>query len=300
MALTFQEVYDKYTDITKDTEATNVTRGKDFINDINSMVLGLSDRFTFTKKERTATSVASQQDYQLPVDYGRLLDVWVVVGGVTYYLDEVVDQEYWRSLNTTSVSSDITNRFMILEDKIYLYPTPSSTGVTLHILYRKQERELTQADYTTGTIATTSASATVTGTGTTWTSAMIGRFIQIDGLYYEISAVASTTSLTLVKPSIITKTSATYKLGEMSSLPGEFHDVLWRGAVADFYDFKGDANPWRDNFEKRVGIGRYKNLPGSLLSIYGGGNESTKQVIRRVNRNRVSLSSNNDYPTGLS
>jgi len=53
--------------------------------------------------------------------------------------------------------------------------------------------------YNTGTVSVTNGNKTVTGTGTTWTSAMVGRFFRVEGTedWYEIIAVGSTTSLTL-------------------------------------------------------------------------------------------------------
>lgn len=55
------------------------------------------------------------------------------------------------------------------------------------------------AEYTTGTVSVTNGSATVTGSGTTFTSAMVGRKFRIDSqsAYYTILSVASATSLTL-------------------------------------------------------------------------------------------------------
>jgi hypothetical protein len=57
----------------------------------------------------------------------------------------------------------------------------------------------TVAPYTTGTITVTEDSATVTGSGTAFTSAMIGRKLVVSGdnNSYEIKSVGSTTSLTL-------------------------------------------------------------------------------------------------------
>lgn len=50
-------------------------------------------------------------------------------------------------------------------------------------------------EYTTGTIAATNGDATITGTGTTWTAAMVGRYILVDGFWYLIASFTSTTSL---------------------------------------------------------------------------------------------------------
>ncbi|MBU2249783.1 MAG: right-handed parallel beta-helix repeat-containing protein [Gammaproteobacteria bacterium] len=54
--------------------------------------------------------------------------------------------------------------------------------------------------YVTGTLSVTNNSQTVTGVGTTWISTMIGQRILLDGLWYVISAVGSTTSLTISAP----------------------------------------------------------------------------------------------------
>jgi hypothetical protein len=57
----------------------------------------------------------------------------------------------------------------------------------------------TVAPYETGTVTVTNNSKTVTGSGTTFTSAMVGRKIRIAGenAYYRISSYSSATSITL-------------------------------------------------------------------------------------------------------
>lgn len=51
--------------------------------------------------------------------------------------------------------------------------------------------------YSTGTLAVNFGSGSVTGTGTTWTSAMVGRSILIGDYWYEITARASNTAITI-------------------------------------------------------------------------------------------------------
>ena len=51
--------------------------------------------------------------------------------------------------------------------------------------------------YSTGTVAVTQDSTTITGTGTAWTEEMVGRSILVDGDYYDIAAWVSATELTL-------------------------------------------------------------------------------------------------------
>ena len=68
-------------------------------------------------------------------------------------------------------------------------------------------------DYSTGTVSITTDSATITGSGTTWTSAMVGRKIRFNGKYpyYRIKTFTSTTELILEQPvQETTDTAATY------------------------------------------------------------------------------------------
>lgn len=60
----------------------------------------------------------------------------------------------------------------------------------------------TVAPYETGTVSVTNNSTTVTGSGTTFTSAMVGRKIRVntDNAYYRISAFVSATEITLEAP----------------------------------------------------------------------------------------------------
>lgn len=73
----------------------------------------------------------------------------------------------------------------------------------------------TVATYSTGTVTATNGSATVTGSGTVWTSAMIGRKIRVASgqPYYVIKSVGSTTSIILATVfQETTATGATYTI----------------------------------------------------------------------------------------
>lgn len=73
----------------------------------------------------------------------------------------------------------------------------------------------TTAPYSTGKATCTNGSQSVTGSGTTWTSAMVGLKIQLQGdnAHYYISAVNSTTSLTLAVPyQGVNGTNVTYNI----------------------------------------------------------------------------------------
>ena len=60
----------------------------------------------------------------------------------------------------------------------------------------------TTDDYSTGTISVTNGSATITGSGTTFTADMVGKKIRVDGEnpFYRIKTFTSTTVLVLEQP----------------------------------------------------------------------------------------------------
>jgi hypothetical protein len=81
----------------------------------------------------------------------------------------------------------------------------------------------TTAAYTTGTVAVAEGGTVVTGTGTAWDTTWGTRFIQIGGTdpYYKVSAIASTTSLTI---------SEAYAGSAQTTGAHKLHTYLWAGA----------------------------------------------------------------------
>jgi len=115
------------------------------------------------------------------------------------------------------------------------WPIPSTASQTITYNYRKNVIDLSIADYTTGTLST-AGTTTITGSGTSWNASMIGKYLQVtptataatngDGWWYKITAVASTTSLTIDKAySGSNVTGAAYTIGQMPALPEAFHDT---------------------------------------------------------------------------
>jgi hypothetical protein len=73
-------------------------------------------------------------------------------------------------------------------------------------------------EYSTGTVAVTNGSASITGSGTTWTSAMTGRQIKFDDAdgqpYYTFTYVSATSGTLDRSYQGATDTSTTYSIGE--------------------------------------------------------------------------------------
>jgi hypothetical protein len=120
-----------------------------------------------------------------------------------YYIDEVQDLHIARNI--------YEHQFSFLKAYGYLNLSPY---------------------YTTGTIALTQDSTTVTGTSTVWTSTHVGWLLKVgstDDEYYEVSAVAGNTSLTLKNAYIgSTASGQTYALYKVNyDLASDFGNMRW-------------------------------------------------------------------------
>jgi len=194
----------------------------------------------FLEKQYTLTTVADQQDYVLPPYTKKPESVYITVGSYRYVPREVTLRTQWDNLNLTTVESDIPTHYFVYDGNISFYPTPSTAGKTITINARRIFKDLTQADYTTGTVdIITNGDETVTGSGTTWTTPMVGRWLKVtptdvaatsgDGVWYEIASRTSATVVELVRKyggtSLTTGAAAGYIIGEVGLLPETYQQV---------------------------------------------------------------------------
>lgn len=132
---------------------------------------------------------------------------------------------------------------------LFVYPA-SDEAQTLDFLYNRHPRPLRYSGYaaaeTAGTIAVTAAGDTVAGTDTSFDSRMVGSLLRISengtaevsGLegpnaYAEqrsITAVASSTALTLDAAVITTRSGVTYRITDPIDLKADVHLALMRSA----------------------------------------------------------------------
>lgn len=205
-----------------------------------------------TEKTKTTVTVAGQQGYQMPADFSRLKSIKVTVGTTKYTPDEEESQEQWDYLTAQPRSGDIPEFFFVRPrfgfggTEVQLYPTPSTSSNTITLVYEAIDKDLSVAKYTTGTVALTNGSATVTGSGTTFTRAMVGRYFRNedadgDGLWYKISAFVSATEITLENfYQGTTDSSNTYQIAEAFGLPEDLHMLPIYYAVWHYSMFRRD------------------------------------------------------------
>ena len=258
-----------FSSLTNNSATVNKTLGLELMNDSIRRIVAERD-WDFMQKSATDSTVASQQFYTLPYDYGQLMDVTVLTGTNRYVPIEVPNREAWDLLNQqSSYTSDIPQYYFIFNGQIGFWPTPStSTSSNITYNYLRKIVDLSRADYTTGTVtAVANGSTTVTGSGTTWTTPMAGRWLRItmtdtasnsgDEVWYQIASVQSTTSLTLTKAyngtTLVAAAAASYIIGEMPILPEAYHDLpVYEAASVYFTTVQPEpvrAKMYQDRFE---------------------------------------------------
>jgi hypothetical protein len=250
----FQTLYDKFTKLTGNTVTANETFGKDNLNGSQRKALAaFGGKWPFLEKVTNLTSVASQEQYELPVDCRRVMNFEMQQSSTVRHHPKIIeDPAFWDRLKRQgSIESDVTQFvYQKTPGTISLWPIPATSSLTMQVRFRRRVKDMVQADYTTGTVdIITNGDETVTGSGSSWTSGMAGNWLRVtqkaaanggDGIWYEIDSITSTTVLELVKTyegtSLTTGASAAYTIGEMPIIPPEHVDIiLWR-ALAIYYD----------------------------------------------------------------
>lgn len=233
----------------------------------------------FLQRTKTASTVASQQFYNLPGDYDKLETCYVTIGDIIYTPKEAPSRSFWDRLNySTTFTSDIPEWFFVFNGTLGFWPIPSaSTSDAITYVYRKRVPDLNIADYTTGNIsAITTATTAVTGSGSSWSTPMAGRYLRAtatdtangsgDGLWYEISSVGSATTITLVDAYLgqTISTNTAYTIGQVPVLP-EPYQVLPVYRAAQLYYMSIQPEAERADRYRLL----YEELYANLLAEYG-------------------------------
>lgn len=186
-------------------------------------------------------TVSVQTEFQpLPYDVDLVESVSVKVGSTTYSPRPSPSKKHWDELHYSTYNSDTPEFWFVQDGKFALWPNASTAGNTITLHSKIRVPDLNVADYTTGTVdIVTNGNTKITGSGTSWTTPMAGRWIRIthsntaassgDGEWYRITAVESSTVLYVDRPyggiSLTTGASAAYTIGQMPLLPEAYHDL---------------------------------------------------------------------------
>jgi hypothetical protein len=198
--------------------------------------------------------VLAQDSYPLPTDFRSLIALNWQAGT---YNPAYVDIEEFAMLATLITGPAAPTYYTIYGDRsllgtkdIRFYPSPDQAYPT-NLYYNGGGRPLAIEYYRSGNVTTTASSRTVTGSGTSWTSAMIGSVIRfaaadtkdssgntiyptgVDGLYppvmeHVITGVASATSLTIDTAADLSLAATAYQISDPIDMPDWMFNFFYR------------------------------------------------------------------------
>lgn len=236
----FTNLTTAFGNLSQNSSSANITLGAQLINDALHYLTG---KFPiFNERSYTINTVAQQQFYNLPPQVKNLINVTVQIGGVLWLPRFAANRDYWDSLNVITFYQDFPSFFYTFNGQMGLFPIPATTGNLITMNYKVRLRDLSQADYVTGTVTLTNGSPTVTGAGTTFNYDMVGRWIQAtapvgDGQWYQIKTFNSATSLTLDNNYTgVTAASLAYTIGEMPLLSEDYQDLCLYRALYIYFN----------------------------------------------------------------
>lgn len=289
--LTYTGSRNLYGTLTNNSSTSNLTTGDTLINAETRRLL----RKLGTKAiERTLTDTTetSVQYYPKPARMKKLKTVTATVGTTKYTVNESPSREHWDRLNqNTGYTSTIPEWFYPRANDIGFWPIPSGTAVTLNYVFDITQKDLSIADYTTGSVFTaTNGTTTVVGTATGWTAQMAGRFLKVtdssnqntgDGEWYEISSVSNGTTLILERNyagNSVASGTAAYTIGQVSLLPDGFHELPVYRATETYY-YKNDQAR-ADKFKMKA-----DELEAELF--VDAGSDTTDVAIRDIDESQT-------------
>lgn len=243
-----------------DSSATMLVNLKELLN------LGYKDilqKFTGEETEdvRTTSTQTSIRAIKLAPNYIRMHSVTATVGNQMYDLIEEESQDKWNErlyLNRTSTRPEVyflRPRFGVGGTELLLDPIPSNATTIITTNYAANARDLSVDKYATGTVVATNGSTTITGSGTTFTSAMVGRYFQVndvtgDGNWYRITGYNSATSLTIEnKYDGATTSGKAFIIAEIFAIPEDMHMLPLYYTMMHYY-----LGYRQDKDEKRLAL----------------------------------------------
>lgn len=296
MSRTYTKFLTDFQRLTNNTDTPNQTFGSTFINDSISTICNLQGgKLRFLETTKDMFTVGSQETYQIPNSFRKLIDIYVYSGtgssSDTIYMPEMVfDPTKWKLIKAYRLGEQDVPYFTYVENTTYsIQPVPSSTGNLIKLRGRLRVRDLSIADVTNITVASIANGGTTLTLSGSMTLDMVGRYIQItettaanggDGFWYQIGAYTSSTVVTLSKPyegtSIVAGTAAC-TIGQCSVVPEAYDVGVVYRSVATYYQQQGDlgrAKTYWMLYDGGMEAGYSKDYGGLMLQMLSNEGET--------------------------
>lgn len=269
-----------YGSLTNNTSTTNLTLGDQFINDGIRIIMGNPANQKFLETSFTKTTTSGTSTYFLPYNYDKLSSVKITSGSYDFVPQQVKSRNRWNRIIAVSYQSDYPTYYYLNPRSIEFFPIPSTTSNVITFNYKKRVVDLSNADYTTGTITATNNSTTIAGAGTTFTTAMIGRYLKVnaDGNWYLITGFTNATTISIEQAyQGTTVAGAAYTIGEMSVIPENYDRVPVYYAVSQYWYQNDDVNRGK----------MYDEMFKEGIKMIQDNNISSSMDLGIINQNRV-------------
>lgn len=244
--ITFQGQVTMAQQLTGDyTPATKLLFQRD-INEGGAVFLnGLGRKFN---EETLSGDLKSQQQYyQLSSEVLRVSSIRTLNGNIYLEPQLITSEAEWNALNSIKVYSNwITYYFIRGFNEVGLFPIPNTdTTDGIIISFLPQHTDLTQDDFTSGTVTVSNGSQTITHSAAGFTQGMVGRWFQItdgtDSKWYRIGSFLSASQLNLENDfEGVGGSGRSFLIGEVMKIPQGYQDAPVYYACERFYMAQND------------------------------------------------------------
>ena len=256
--LTYTTLYTRAGDMSGINLANNLQDLSNIQMDLNQglRLFKNASRRYWTRAEKSASLVASQQYYLLPADLVRVTEVKVISNGLTFPLTQIDSEAIWNKQNIIpSMTINLPLYYFVKGNgEIGLWPVPSQTTTNaLVVSYepRLQDMSIDDVTNTTNSVGTTvtatvlAGSTTVSFTANIISANMVGRWFTVndgtDGNWYQIGTFDSASQFELVGDyQGISGGSHTFVIGQGPDIPEDYHLGLVYYAVYQYYLKRSD------------------------------------------------------------
>ena len=273
----FSTILSNYKTISRDSSSGNESLGTQLLTDNIREILYAED-WTFNRGTATDLTEVDKQYYPLPYNCWRLRKVTVAVSSTIYTPREIKDERMWSILNSVESSSNVPTYFFVKPstNEVGFYPYSSEAGDTITYSFQKRVPDFGATDYSTGTVAVTNGSTAVVGTSTVWTSDMVGRYLEVNNYWYEISSVTDNTHLTLLTEyGEDTASGASYTIAELVPLQEGSENLPLYKALGIYFQSRETAGA---RAQATQYLALYQN---GLDQLYKRDSKTTGDILRQ-------------------
>lgn len=200
----------------------------------------------YNRHSRFTDLVAGQQFYQLPEDAQKLKELIVSTGSYRPPMEQIPDEGTWNFMNMLGITGMPSHYWIRGNNEFGLYPTPAHDVTSgIEMVFSPKHVEMTQNDFSDGTVMIDQDSTTLTHSATGFTPKMEGQWFQnTDGSDENWYRIASYTNPSVVELENnyqgLSVTIATFRVGQVMDLPEEFLEAPIDYAMYRHYLLRGN------------------------------------------------------------